>query len=75
VRGKNSWRSVPMTIHSVLTPSSRSMETTIGIISATPPPLAVEFTIQTVRPLRAGTSWLASVRRFWTMLERWAIEA
>ena len=37
-----------------------------GIISATPPPRAVELTIQIVRPASGGTSESASVRRLRT---------
>ena len=51
VRVKNSALSVPMTTHFTSTPSSRRIVIMRGIISATPPPRAVELTIQTVRPL------------------------
>jgi hypothetical protein len=40
------------------------MPTRRGIISATPPPWAVEFTIHAVRPLSLGASSRAVARKF-----------
>nr|WP_243337101.1 hypothetical protein [Anaeromyxobacter sp. SG29] len=59
---KNSGRSVRITTHSVATPSSRMMEMSRGIISATPPPCRVELSIQTLRPASFGTHGWASDR-------------
>jgi hypothetical protein len=56
VSGKNAGRSVSMTTHCTSTPRSRSRQIMVGSISATPPPCAVEFTIQTVRPRSARTA-------------------
>ena len=68
---KNSGLSLPITAHFTSTPSSRKIVIMRGIISATPPPRAVELTIQTVRPSRCGTRARASVRSERTASDRW----
>ena len=62
VSGKNSGSAGSMTAQRVSTPSSRSIDTSRGSISATPPPRAVEFTIHTVRPASCGASAEACAR-------------
>ena len=47
----------------------------VGSISATPPPCAVELTIQTVRPARRGTMLLASRFSSATAGASWATAA
>ena len=62
----------PITSHSTRTPRSRSRETIVGSISATPPPFAVELTIQTVRPARRSATAFASSFSSCTAAARWA---
>lgn len=47
-----------MTAQSVSTPSSRSSDTTRGNISATPPPVSVEFHHPDFSPVQRGTAFL-----------------
>jgi hypothetical protein len=75
VSSKNAGSDAPITSHSTRMPRSRSRETIVGSISATPPPLAVELTIQTVRPAsRSATAFASSFTSF-TAEARWATPA